>query len=71
MQTLFFALAIRRKLVAESVSTEATLLAHKRNLKGCAIFMVASVPTLLRLDPFVALGGGAIGALIFWRAQRI
>ena len=70
IQTIFFALAIRRNLIAESVSAEATLLAHKRNLKGCAIFLIASVPTLLRLDPFAALGGVMIGALIFWRAKR-
>ena len=70
IQTIFFALAIRRNLIAESVSAEATLLAHKRNLKGCAIFLIASVPTLLRLDPLVALGGVMIGALIFWRAKR-
>lgn len=70
VQTIFLALAIRRNLIAESVSPEAVILAHKRNLKGCAIFLMASVPTLLRLDEFVALGGGVIGALIFWRARR-
>lgn len=70
VQTIFLVLAIRRNLIAESVSPEAVVLAHKRNLKGCAIFLIASVPTLLRLDEFVALGGGVIGALIFWRAKR-
>jgi len=71
VQTMFYAIAIRRKLIDESVSTEAMLLAHQRNLRGCAIFMVASVPTLLRLDPFVALGGAVMGGLIFWRAKRL
>jgi len=71
VQTLFYAIAIRRKLIDESVSTEAMLMAHRRNLLGCGIFVLASVPTLLRLDPFVALGGAVLGGLIFWRAKKL
>lgn len=70
VQTVFFALAIRRNLIADSVSKEVMLRAHQRNLKGCAIFLIASVPTLLRLDPYVALGGAVLAALIFWRAKK-
>ncbi len=70
MQTLFFGLAVRRGLIAQSVTAEEVRNTHARNLRGCAIFCIAAVPTALRISPYASIGCIALGVALFWQAQR-
>lgn len=69
-QTLFFWIAMRRGLVAETCSPAMARTTHGRNLMGLAIFCFASIPTLMRLDAYASLVGIALGGLLIWRAKR-
>ncbi|MBK9522969.1 MAG: DUF1211 domain-containing protein [Rhodocyclaceae bacterium] len=70
-QTLYFKTAMMRGLLLESLSRTHAIQGHARNLRGCAIFMVASVPASLRLNEWVAIGALALGVIIFWHSKRI
>lgn len=69
MQTLFFWIAMRRGLLVESLGQDERLRTHKRNLRGLAIFCIASVPTAMRLSLVAAPVCAAIGAWLFWCAR--
>ena len=71
IQTLYFKTAMMRGLLLESLCQTHAIQGHARNLRGCAIFMVASVPASLRLDEWVAIGALALGVIIFWHSKRI
>ncbi|MBK7685385.1 MAG: DUF1211 domain-containing protein [Rhodocyclaceae bacterium] len=70
-QTIYFKIAMMRGLLLESVSRAYAMTGHVRNLRGCAIFMIASVPASLRLNEWVAIGVLVLGVIILWHAKRI
>ena len=71
LQTLFFRLAMRRELLVPSVPIEQVRATHRRNVRGCAVFCLACVPTALRLNPVAAAGCALLGGLLLWQARRI
>ena len=71
MQTLYFKIAMSRGLLHESVSKSQAVEAHARNVRGCAIFMVASVPASLRMNEWVAIGVLFLGVLLMWQGKRL
>ena len=71
IQTLYFKIAMSRGLLHESVSKSQALGAHVRNLRGCAIFMIASVPASLRMNEWLAIGALLLGVLLLWQGKRL
>lgn len=71
IQTVYFKTAMMRGLLLESVSHTHAIEGHVRNLRGCAIFMIASVPASLRLNAWVAIGALVLGVILLWHAKRI
>ncbi|MGB2882916.1 MAG: TMEM175 family protein [Rhodoferax sp.] len=69
LQTLLFALAVRRQLLVDSVSADDVLATQRRNFRGCAIFFFASIPTALRVH--VAWIGVCVvlGVFFLWLAR--
>lgn len=71
LQTLFFRVAIRRQLLVHAVPLEEVLAAHRRNVRGCAIFFLACIPTATRINLWATIGCAVAGGLLLWRAARI
>jgi len=71
LQTLFFRIAIRHRMILDTILKKEVLAAHAKNVRGCAIFCLACIPTALRLNIYAAIGCGILGGLLVWRARGI
>lgn len=63
-QTAMFWLARRRGLLQPNVSAELALAAHRRNVRGLAMFLLCAIPAALRLHWSAATVCGALGVLL-------
>jgi len=69
LQTLFFKLAVQRQLLLESVSADEVQATQRRNLRGCAVLFIASIPTALRVHVAWVAVCLALGLLFIWLSR--
>jgi len=62
-------LAVQRQLLLESVSADEVQATQRRNLRGCAVLFIASIPTALRVHVAWVAVCLALGLLFIWLSR--